>query len=121
MVWATTALPACGQPSRLCITALHANSRSWTHHKAVPAHHACCAFSAHRPCNPMQLDVAGMAAHVRYPETDEEEDIDLKELMAERCVAVRAYQAFSCSSSLAWRSGAGGCNLCSICRTNAVQ
>jgi len=36
-----------------------------------------------------QLDVPARTAHVRYPETDEEEDINLAELIQERCIALR--------------------------------
>jgi hypothetical protein len=43
----------------------------------------------HNTLQKQQLDVPARTAHVRYPETDEEEDLDLAELIAERSIAVR--------------------------------
>jgi hypothetical protein len=40
----------------------------------------------------LQLRVKAMGAKVRYPETDEEEDINLEELINEKQLAVSKYQ-----------------------------
>lgn len=67
---------------------VHARARWHRRHTAARCRCTLRASHAARAPRIAQLDIPGMSAHVRYPETDEEETIDIRELIGERCIAV---------------------------------
>lgn len=74
-----------------CLTGLIPSASSRKHKHTATSCLPICLVVALALFACLQLSVRQMTASLRYPATDEEEDVDLTELLRDKCIAVGAH------------------------------